>query len=152
MSRRAKSEDRAIATRYFVEEQLVAPVALLLAIVIWALLGTGAVATEFRTGLFGMWGSSLVLYAAAVGFLSQGTGVFGTLIFLDKREHSFCVPVNRSSSVLAGVAASVALTVIVDAPPPHTSELVAAGLLVVAILFLALVPRRYTAGGEGRPA
>ena len=44
-----------------------------------------------------------------IGVLSQGTGIFGGLILLDRRENTFCVPVNRASSILAGVLASLSL-------------------------------------------
>ncbi len=40
--------------------------------------------------------------ARSSGVLSQGTGVFGGLILLDHRENTFCVPVNRASSVARG--------------------------------------------------
>lgn len=39
----------------------------------------------------------------AIGVLSQGTGVFGALVLVDGRESAFCAPVNRASSVLAGL-------------------------------------------------
>ena len=41
--------------------------------------------------------------------MSQGTGIFGGLVFLDPRENAFCVPVNRVSSVLGVLVASLVL-------------------------------------------
>jgi hypothetical protein len=50
------------------------------------------------------------------------------------------VPVNRCSSVLAGVVASTGLAIVLDAEYPSAGELGGAGLVVVAILFLTLGP------------
>lgn len=70
---------------------------------------------------------------------------FGGLILLDRRENSCCVPVNRASSVLAGLAASVALAQLAQLELPGGAELVGAGLVVLAIVALsapALVKKR----------
>jgi hypothetical protein len=57
---------------------------------------------------------------------------------LQKQENTFCVPVNRCSSVLAGVFASYALTIFLAQPPPSGRELLGAGIIVAAILFLTI--------------
>ena len=44
-----------------------------------------------------------------IGVFSYGTGLFGSLIFLDKRENTFTVPANRASSILAGVIAELVM-------------------------------------------
>lgn len=79
-----------------------------------------------------------------IGVLSQGTGIFGALILLDGRENAFCVPVNRASSVLAGVLASAALAFAGLAQQLPTSELLGAALVLGAIVALA-IPRRKAA-------
>ena len=75
-----------------------------------------------------------------VGLLSQGTGIFGGLILLDKRENTYCVPVNRSSSILAGVVASFSLAAWLGMAAPSAYELAGAGLVVAAILVLTIPP------------
>jgi hypothetical protein len=75
-----------------------------------------------------------------IGLLSQGTGIFGTLIFLDHSETAYCVPVNRASSILAGVLASGSLWISFGATPPSPHKLVGAGVVVTAILFLSIPP------------
>ena len=70
---------------------------------------SGPVADPIRWGFTDIWSSPLLGAAIAIGVMSQGTGIFGGLILLDKRENTFCVPVNRASSVLAGLGASLAL-------------------------------------------
>jgi hypothetical protein len=77
--------------------------------------------------------------AAQVGGREE-TGIFGGLIFLDKRENSFTVPVNRSASILAGVIASFSLAAWVGGRPPSPYEFVGAALEIAAILFLSIPP------------
>ena len=71
----------------------------------------------------------------------KGTGIFGALILLDGRENAFCVPVNRASSVLAGVLASAALAFAGLAQQLPASELLGAAMVLGAIVVLAM-PRR----------
>ena len=85
----------------------------------------------------GLW-VLVVALAIFVGLCSQGTGIFGGLILLDKRENTFCVPVNRASSVLAGIVASFGLWLFLGHKTPSAQELLAALLIVEAIGVLAL--------------
>jgi hypothetical protein len=140
MSHLAKSDDRRDSIRYFVEEQMVATPAIVAALVIAAIVGYGKTMLAIRAGFVGLPGIGAVLGAMLVGLLSQGTGVFGGLILLDKRENTFCVPVNRASSILAGVVASYAMTVILGAAAVPAAELFGAGLVVAAVLVLAIPP------------
>ncbi len=140
MSHLAKSEDRRDSIRYFVEEQMVATPAIVLALVVAAIVGQGKTMLAIRAGFVELPGIGAVLGAMLVGLLSQGTGVFGGLILLDKRENSFCVPVNRASSILAGLVASFAMTLILGAAAVPPTELIGAGLVVAAVLILAIPP------------
>jgi hypothetical protein len=81
-----------------------------------------------------------MLPALVIGLCAFGTGVFGSLIFLDPSENSFCVPVNRASSVLAGFVATAGLALLLGASWPRPGEMVGAGLMIVAIGFLSLPP------------
>jgi hypothetical protein len=138
MSRFAKSGDPNANVRYFVEEQMVATPALLIFLALLALVGANETMLTIRAGFTSFLDSGVVGEAIVVGLLSQGTGIFGGLILLDRRENTFCVPVNRSSSILAGVCASYALAILLGERAPHASELVGAALIVVAILFLTV--------------
>lgn len=139
MSRLAKSDDREATLRYFVEEQLVATPATVVVLILAALIGKGPFMEQVREGFLHL-PSAVVLPTILVGALSQGTGIFGTLVFLDKSENTFSVPVNRSSSILAGVCASTLLAVLADLPTPSGHELAGAGLVLLAILALTLGP------------
>lgn len=140
MSRLAKSAEGNANGRFFVEEQLVATPAAIALIGLFALFGTGAAAEEIRQGFTEVWSHPGLPLLVLIGLLSQGTGIFGGLILLDKRENTFCVPVNRASSVLAGVLASVALTLLLGQRAPGGPELAGAGLIMVAIVVLSFGP------------
>lgn len=138
MSRLAKSEKTEASTRYFVEEQMVATPAIVLALALYAVLGAGTIGSALREGFVSIWTAPGLGAAVLTGVLSQGTGVFGGLILLDGRENTYCVPVNRVSSILAGVVASFALALTLGADLPSGYELVGAGLVAVAIAVLAI--------------
>lgn len=147
MTRLAKSDDENARTRYFVEEQMVATPALMVALGIMAIFGLGQMGRELGHGFFDPvevaghpWTIAAVAIAVFVGILSQGTGVFGGLILLDKRENTFCVPVNRVSSLLAGVVASYSLWLFLGEKKPPANELVGVALLAAAILALSVGP------------
>jgi hypothetical protein len=147
MSGQAKSTRLADNRRFFVEEQLVASPLSLLVLGLWALFGVGAQSADIARGFTGLWdavtpaGLPVVVVLFAIGVLSQGTGIFGGLILLDKRENTFCVPVNRASSVLAGVVATLALFALGAGRAPPAAELVGALLIIAAIVVLSLPAR-----------
>lgn len=148
MSKLAKSDDPNANIRYFVEEQMVGTPFLLLSLLVVALTaplasgGFGEFARAVRAGFGSFFGREAVVVAvvAFIGVLSQGTGIFGGLILLDKRENSYCVPVNRASSILAGLVASFGLFLFLRQPAPSGGELVGASLIVGAIAMLSVPP------------
>jgi hypothetical protein len=141
MSSKAKSKDPATNLRYFVEELMVSTPALVLLLGIGALTLGGAQGAELQAGFTSFFDRPVVLHAIAIGVLSQGTGIFGGLIFLDKRENTYCVPVNRASSVLAVLIASLLLTAAYPSYPPVASaEYVGAAFIIAAIGFLTIAP------------
>ncbi|MBK7772312.1 MAG: hypothetical protein IPI48_17785 [bacterium] len=73
-----------------------------------------------------------------MGLCSAGTGMFGSLIFLDHRENTYCIPLNRASSLLAGVVASLLMSLIFGAAVPYWTELLGAVLVIAAIAATAI--------------
>jgi len=144
MSRLAKSEDPEVSIRYFVEEQMVATPAIVLTLATLALVGEGAVMMDIREGFTHFFARGRMLEEVSIGLLSQGTGVFGGLILLDRRENAFTVPVNRASSILAGVLATEVLSVWLGQRGVGGRELVGALLVMVAMAVLS-VPSLLTA-------
>jgi hypothetical protein len=138
MSRLAKSDDLRARTRYFVEEQMTATPVLVLTLALFALIGQGRIMQDLRDGFVAFPQTGQAATAWLVGLLSQGTGIFGGLILLDKRENTFCVPVNRASSVLAGIVASYSLMWLLGTKPPPWGEMVGAALIIAAIVVLAV--------------
>ncbi|HEX8068807.1 MAG TPA: hypothetical protein VF546_02570 [Pyrinomonadaceae bacterium] len=133
----AKSRDEEATRRYFVEEMLVAMCVLVAVPALCALVGRGEIMLDLRSGFTTFPGSPLLVPALLVGVCYAGLCVFGTLMYLDCREHTFCIPMNRCASILSGVVASYVLAALLDQPPPTVSQLVAAGLIVLALLFLS---------------
>ena len=141
MSRLAKTDDPDVTKSYFVQEQMVATPATVLICVVIALLGTnGGIAGEVRAGFLEVPAMAALPLVVLIGILSQGTGVFGTLVFLDQRENAFCVPVNRCSSILAGIVASYSLAFLLGQSTPSVYKMIGAGMIVGAILFLTIPP------------
>src|SRR5262249_54532493 len=140
MSRLAKSDNRETSIRFFVVEQMVATAATVLSRAVVGAAGVGEIGEATRRGFTEIWTNSGLLPGVIIGLLSQGTGIFGGLILLDRRENTFCVPVNRASSVLAVVVANLALWIFLGEKAIPATELVGAALVVAAILLLSIPP------------
>lgn len=140
MSNKAKSDDEAERKRYFTEEQMVATPLLLIAIFLIGFLGRGggaeSIGAQFWSGFTLFPFKGFLLITLLIGVFSSGNGLFGSLIFLDKRENTFTVPCNRASSILAGIVATYALALFYGQKYPGTDQLIGAALIIGAILFL----------------
>lgn len=142
MSLRAKSDDAVERKRYFSEEQMVANIVLFAALFFVGLSGAG---TGMETIRGQIWlgftqipfQGSFFLFIFILGFFSWGTGLFGSLIYLDKRENTFTVPANRSASIVAGVIATYLLAFFFGQRLPSAHELTGVALIIGAIFFLA---------------
>ena len=137
MSKLAKSEDLEVTRRYFVEEQLVSTPAALLGLGVLAIIGGGEF-DNIRRGFTQFPFTRQAFWAIGIGILSQGTGIFGALVLLDKRENTFSVPVNRASSMLAGVVATLSLWALGIGKVLDWREAMGAGLVISAIAVLSL--------------
>lgn len=133
MSRLAKTAEKGATLRYFVEEQMVAAPVLLLVLVAIAIIGTG----EVRSGFTSFLNSGEAGYALLIGLFYAGLCICTTLIFLDRRENTFCVPMHCGSSMLSGVTATYALSFAFHRAPPSGAQLISAGLIVMALAFLS---------------
>lgn len=137
MSRLAKSDDRSATLRYFVEEQMVAAPLLVIALVVLAFIGAGEVMLGFREGLTTFLLTPGALFAALVGLCYAALCICTTMIFLDRRENTFCMPMHCGSSMLAGFTATAILAAIYGQSAPSTAQTASAGLLVIALGFLS---------------
>jgi protein-tyrosine-phosphatase len=134
IQRLSKTDDRQATYRYLVEEQMVAMPTLVLLCLLATVAGPAGVQREVQTGFaLLMAGGAELLVGLLVGVSYALLYVLGTLIYLHPREYTCCVPVNRASSILAGVIASVAITVLFNQPLPSAAQFVGAALLAAAL-------------------
>ena len=137
ITRLAKSVEEGVTRRYFVEEQLASLPLLVLLPAMLALFGRGEAASDLRRGFTTFWTDGAVVPALLVGVLYACLCVFGTLIYLDCRENTFCVPLNRCASILSGLVATYVLYIFFGHGAPGVYQLLGTAFVVTAILFLS---------------
>lgn len=137
LNKLGKSEDRSVTYRYLVEEMAVAAIFLVTIPSLFALIGRGDIMLDLRHGFTNFFDGSATAPGLLIGALYACLYFFGTLIYLDSRENTFCIPLNRASSLLAGVFASYALADLSGQKPPSVAQLGGAALIIAALLFLS---------------
>lgn len=141
MTRVSKSGDPASVRKYFVEEKLIA---LPLSIVALALLGMSGLdeqAGALHWGFIGIWQSEAIYAVAGIAITLTIVSIFAAIILLDARENSYCVPLERGASLLAGIIAAFILALFWDLKMPTSAEIVGAIILIFAITLLSIAPR-----------
>lgn len=141
MTRVAKSGDARATRAYFVEEQLVAIPLALASLAVLAVFRWGPQGGQLGFGFVAVWTSGRLPYLLVLAALLFLISIFAILILLDPRENTFCVPFERSASVLAGLAATYLLAAWRLSAPPSRAEITGAILLILAIVLLSLAPR-----------
>ena len=114
MSRLAKSGEREMTLRYFVEEQIVASPLLVITLIVLAVIGASDVMLGFRTGLTTFVTTPGAFFAVLVGLSYAALCICTTLIFLDRRENTFCMPMHCGSSMLSGFTATAILALLLQ--------------------------------------
>ncbi len=141
MTRSSKTGDPASVRRYFVEEKLVALSLSVAALAIMSASGIGGQSGELTFGFIGVWRDSVMLPLAGISVTLTIISIFAAIILLDARENSYCVPLERASSLVAGITASILLALLWGLKMPSVAELTGAVILVAAIILLSLAPR-----------
>jgi hypothetical protein len=141
MSRVAKTAEPGSLKRYYVEEQLVATPFAILGVAAIGFLGHGPQADQIRWGFAHAWSSAALPYLVAIALLSFVQSVLAARILLDPMENAFCVAMERSGSVLGGLAAAYVLSRFFAQPAPTGAELTGALLLIAAVALLSVAPR-----------
>jgi protein-tyrosine-phosphatase len=153
MSRLAKSHDEPRNRRYFIEEHAAATPILVALLAVGAVVGHGESLEQLRWGFTRLLATPAALPAFLAGVCYEGLFVFTSLIFLNRREYTYCVPVHCSSSLFAGMAASYVLAALYGVAPPSGAQYLGLALVLVAILLLAspawMARRSAAAGGGG---
>jgi len=134
MTKYAKVEHKETTRTYFVSEIMVTLVFLALI----PLLGAAIGVESLRKGLaVVVSGSGTANIGFLIGVLYATLYVFTTLIYLDRRENTFCMAMNCCSSLLAGIVASYGLSSILGMATPAWFELTGVGMIIVALMFLS---------------
>lgn len=144
MAKHAK-RDRESNERFFVEEQLVATPLSVFTLMVLAFLAPAEVASSLQAGFIELPFDPSLGLLVIIGLTSQLTGIFGALVLLDSRESSFSVPVNRASSIVAGIVATTALWAFEGGTGPALHELMGAALVLAAMMVLAIGTKRHRA-------
>ncbi len=145
----AKSGDLWRDRQYLVEEHMTTPVTLLAMLAVPALIDQGPWMHALRLGFTTFLGTRTVVPALLIGVCYEGLFVMTSLIFINRRELSFGVPVHVCASLLAGIAASFILFGAFDERLPSAAQYVAAALVICAALVLSY-PTLKTSAGQRR--
>lgn len=139
MTKLAKVRDPGITRRYYVQEALVTIVLLPAIPAVMALLKTGPVSLALRRGFTTFWTMhpAAVVPVVLVGVFYGCHNIFGTLIYLDGRENTFCIPLFCGASFLAGYSAVFLLSFLFAFPTPPLSQLVSSAMIISALLLLS---------------
>jgi len=140
MTRIAKRDDAALVRRYFVEEKVIALPLSILALAGISYAGLGAQAGELAWGFTRVWSDPVIWPLVGAAVTLTVVSVFAAIILLDPHENSYCVPLERSSSLLAGLLAAFLLHWGWGLPRPTDAEVIGALLLLGAILLLTVAP------------
>jgi protein-tyrosine-phosphatase len=151
MSRVAKTGDEKTDRRYFAEEAVSSAVWQVLLCAVLAVAGLGPISAALREGFTTFLLTPAVLPAFGIGLLYSALYVYGTLIYLDPREYTWCVPANRCASLLSGLVASFGLTALTGIAAPGTGQLVATAFIVLAVVALSYPAIRATLQRSDRP-
>lgn len=141
MTKVSKTGDPESVKAYFVEEKMVGiPFAVLMLAAI-PLLGLGAQADALDFGFVQVWTSAQLLPIIVLSALLFVVSVFAAIILLDPRENTFCVPLERAASIIAGIFAAFLLAWMYGQPAPTSAEVVGVGLMIAAVFLLSIGPR-----------
>lgn len=141
MTRVSKDGNPDSVKRYFVEEKLIALPISIVALALVSLSGIGSQAGQLGWGFLAVWADPVALPLFGVAVTLTIVSVFAAIILLDPSENSYCVPLERSSSLLAGLVAAYLLHWWWNLPKPTPTEVIGAGVLMLAITLLCVAPR-----------
>jgi len=139
MTKVAKVRDPEVTRRYYVQEAIVTIVLLPLIPAVMALSGIGPVSLALRRGFTTFWTvhPAAIVPVVLIGVFYGCHNIFGTLIYLDRRENTFCIPLFCGASFLAGYSAVAVLSRFYALPAPPTSQLISSAMIISALVLLS---------------
>ena len=149
MTRVAKRGDPDLVKQYFVEEKMIALPMSIVALALLSVAGFGAQSGQLAWGFTAVWSDPVIWPLAGIAATLTVVSVFAAIILLDPHENSYCVPLERSSSLVAGLAAAFILHWAWGLPRPTDMEIIGAAMLIGAIVLLTLAPKFERGRGPG---
>ena len=141
MTKVSKTGDPESVKAYFVEEKMVGIPFAILMLALIPLTGFGSQASALNFGFVDVWSSAALPAIAALSLLLFIVSVFAAVILLDPRENTFCVPLERAASIIAGIFAAFLLAWMYGQPAPTGVEVMGVGLMIAAVFLLSIGPR-----------
>ncbi len=138
MTHAAKSEHQVLNKKFFIEEMLAAGVILVGMTILGALIGNWPVLQDVRLGFTELLFTPLAVPTLIIGILYAALYTNGSRIYLHHRENTFCIPINRASSLMAGVFGSLLLGLFFNESFFNTTQLISAGVILIALIVLAI--------------
>ncbi len=139
MTKLAKVKEKEVTLRYYVQEAIVTIVLLPLIPALMAAFNGGPVTQALRRGFTTFWSAhpAAVVPVVLVGVFYGCHNIFGTLIYLDGRENTFCIPLFCGASFVAGYSAVFLLSLFFAVPMPPGSQLASSAMFVSALVLLS---------------
>ncbi len=139
MTKLAKVTDPEVTRCYFVQEVLVTIVLLPLIPFVVAFAGNGETSLALRRGFTSFWSMhpAAVWPIVLIGVFYASHNIFGTLIYLDRRENTFTVPLFCGASFLAGFLAVSLLWKFAGLAAPPTAQMISSAIFLSALLLLS---------------
>ena len=141
MTKVSKGHGQASIRKYFVEEKIVAMPLSIFVLALISASGIGAQAGELEFGFIGVWSDPILMPLIVIAVTMTAIAILSIIILLDPRENSYCVPMERAASLLAGIMAALLLAWFWGQPEPRPAELAGALILIAAVVVLSLAPR-----------
>ncbi|MEJ2445663.1 MAG: hypothetical protein P8Y42_19825 [Exilibacterium sp.] len=148
ITRCAKDVDETVNRRFFIEENTVAMAVLVLIPGLAAVFGPGAFGMALREGFTTFLSSGREWLGFIIGAFYGCLGIFGSLIYLNRRENTFSICINRCASLLSGLVASFILIVWFNAEPLNAHQLAGAVIILFALVLMSLFDTRHMAGKD----
>ncbi|WDE08026.1 low molecular weight phosphatase family protein [Thalassomonas viridans] len=137
MSHYAKDAQESVNRQFFVQENTVAMLALLIFAALTLVFHLSRGQVTFTDYIALMVSSKVIYPAMLIGFFYGILGIFGSLIYLNRRENTFAIPVNRCASLLSGVCASLILYFFFAGQSPSSVQLISAFTICLALFVMS---------------
>lgn len=138
----AKDAHEKLNRQFFVAENIVTMIALIFIMLITLLYHLNSHHISFIEYIHKMVTSAVIWPALFIGVFYAALGVFGSLIYLNRRENTFSIPVNRSASLLSGIVASLILVYFFDGYSISKVQVISALVICVALFLMSFFDER----------